>query len=225
MADRCYLQKRVLNRSKGPAVWALRAQTDKHEYSRTMRGVLETTPNLHIREGMAVGVEVNSNDEITGVKTFFGITFRAAAVVLTTGTFMNGTIWVGRQSMSAGRSGEQASVGLTEALVELGFEAGRLKTGTPARVDSRTVDFSVLEAQPGETEPRWFSFDPSAHVDRPQLSCYLTHTTAETHRLIRENLGETPIYGGWVDSKGPRYCPSIEDKIVRFADKGSHQVG
>ncbi|GIL99010.1 hypothetical protein Vretimale_4303, partial [Volvox reticuliferus] len=224
LADRCYLQRRVLNRSKGPAVWALRAQTDKQEYARTMRRVLEEQQGLEIREAMVVGLDVGPNDEVRGVKTYFGITFRSRAVVLTTGTFMNGTIWVGRQSMSAGRAGEAASVGLTEALQALGFETDRLKTGTPARIDSRTVNFSVLELQPGEEEDRWFSFDPEVHVPRPQMSCYLTRTTAETHRLIRENLKETPIYGGWVDSKGPRYCPSIEDKIVRFADKESHQI-
>lgn len=224
MADRCYLQRRVLNRSKGPAVWALRAQTDKQEYARSLRRVLEETPNLEIREAMVVGLEVGPNDEVSGVKTYFGITFRSRAVVLTTGTFMNGTIWVGRQSMSAGRAGEAASVGLTEALQSLGFETDRLKTGTPARIDMRTVDFGVLEQQPGDEEDRWFSFDPEVHVPRPQMPCYLTRTTADTHRLIRENLKETPIYGGWVDSKGPRYCPSIEDKIVRFADKDSHQI-
>jgi tRNA uridine 5-carboxymethylaminomethyl modification enzyme len=224
MADRTYVQKRVLNRSKGPAVWALRAQTDKIEYSAAMRRVLEATPNLDIREGMAVGLEVGPNDEVVGVRTYWGLAFRAPAVVLTTGTFMNGRIWVGRASMPAGRAGEAPSAGLTEALVELGFETDRLKTGTPARVDGRTVDYSGLEAQPGEEEERWFSFDPAAHVPRPQMACHLTHTTAATHALIRENLAETPVYGGWVDAKGPRYCPSIEDKIVRFADKPSHQI-
>ncbi|GBF99077.1 tRNA uridine 5-carboxymethylaminomethyl modification enzyme [Raphidocelis subcapitata] len=224
MADRTYIQKRVLNRSKGPAVWALRAQTDKIEYSALMRRVLEGTPGLDIREGMAVGLEVGPNDEVAGVRTYWGLTFRAPAVVLTTGTFMNGRIWVGRASMPAGRAGEAPSSGLTEALAALGFETDRLKTGTPARVDARTVDFSGLEAQPGEEEERWFSFDPAAHVRRPQMACHLTHTTAETHALIRENLRETPVYGGWVDAKGPRYCPSIEDKIVRFAEKGSHQI-
>jgi tRNA uridine 5-carboxymethylaminomethyl modification enzyme len=226
MADRCYVQKRVLNRSKGPAVWALRAQTDKVEYSSVMRRVLEATPNLDIREGMAVGLEVGPNGEVTGVRTYWGLVFRAPAVVLTTGTFMNGRIWVGRASMPAGRAGEAPSTGLTEALVDLGFETDRLKTGTPARVDARTVDFSGLEAQPGEERDadRWFSFDPAAHVVREQMACHLTHTTAETHRMIRDNLQETPVYGGWVDAKGPRYCPSIEDKIVRFADKASHQI-
>lgn len=224
MADRCYLQKRILNSSKGPAVWALRAQTDKHEYAREMRRVLESEKNLQIREGMVVGLDVGPNDEVRGVKTFFGITFRCRSVVLTTGTFMNGLIWVGRQSMPAGRAGEAPSTGLTEELLALGFTTDRLKTGTPARVDARTVDFSGLEEQPGDEVVRWFSQDPEVQVERPQMSCYITHTTAATHHLIRENLHETPIYGGWVSSKGPRYCPSIEDKIVRFADKQSHQI-
>jgi tRNA uridine 5-carboxymethylaminomethyl modification enzyme len=225
MADRCYLQKRVLNRSKGPAVWALRAQTDKLEYSAVMRRVLESTPNLDIREGMAVGLELDgNNDTVTGVRTYFGITFKCSAAVLTTGTFMNGLIWVGRQSMPAGRAGEAPAHGLTEALRDLGFETDRLKTGTPARVDKRTVDFSGLEEQPGDEDVRWFSTDASSHIERPQLPCHLTRTTALTHTIIRENLHETPVYGGWVDAAGPRYCPSIEDKIVRFADKESHQI-
>jgi len=224
MADRCYLQKRVLNATKGPAVWALRAQTDKREYSQVMRQVLESTENLSIREAMVTELLVGPNDDVQGVKTFFGISFLAPAVVLTTGTFMNGKIWVGKQSMAAGRAGEAASVGLTEHLRALGFETDRLKTGTPARVDIRTVDFGGLEEQPGEAEDRFFSFDESVHVRREQMSCYLTRTTAATHKLIRDNLDETPTYGGWVEARGPRYCPSIEDKIVRFAEKESHQI-
>jgi tRNA uridine 5-carboxymethylaminomethyl modification enzyme len=224
MADRTYLQRRVLNRSKGPAVWALRAQTDKREYSSVMRMVLESTPNLDLREGMVTSLVLGPNEEIRGVNTFFGVTFKCASVVLTTGTFMNGRIWVGRASMAAGRAGEAPSEGLTEHLQTLGFEIDRLKTGTPARVDRRTVDFSHLEAQPGDEDDRWFSFDERVHVARPQMCCHLTRTTAATHQLIRDNLGETPVYGGWVTGKGPRYCPSIEDKVVRFADKESHQI-
>ncbi|KAK3255320.1 hypothetical protein CYMTET_35492, partial [Cymbomonas tetramitiformis] len=224
IADRTYLQRRVLNRSKGPAVWALRAQTDKKEYAEEMRKVLENTPNLSIREAMVTDVVLGSNDDIKGVSTYFGMTFYAPAVVLTTGTFMNGLIWVGRKSMPAGRAGEAPSTGLTEALQGLGFETDRLKTGTPARVDRRTIDFSVLEEQPGDLEPRWFSFDPAGHRERAQMCCHLTRTTEATHQLIRDNLHETPTYGGWVEAKGPRYCPSIEDKIVRFSDKKSHQI-
>ncbi|GBG74271.1 hypothetical protein CBR_g18682 [Chara braunii] len=225
MADRCYLQKRVLNKSKGPAVWALRAQTDKREYAAEMKKVVETTPNLFVREAMATDLVLGPNDNVIGVDTFFGTRFYAPAVVLTTGTFMNGRIWVGRMSMAAGRAGESASEGLTENLVKLGFQTDRLKTGTPARVDIRTVDFARLEEQPGDEEVRWFSFDPESHrVVREQMSCYLTRTTAETHKIIMDNLHETPTYGGWASAKGPRYCPSIEDKIVRFKDKESHQI-
>jgi tRNA uridine 5-carboxymethylaminomethyl modification enzyme len=226
MADRTYLQKRVLNRSKGPAVWALRAQTDKLEYSREMRRVLEAQPDLHVREGMVTGLVLDENDAIKGVSTYFGVSYRCNAAVLTTGTFMNGQIWVGRATMAAGRAGEAPSTGLTEALRGMGFETDRLKTGTPPRVDRRSVDYSLLEEQPGDDEVRWFSFDPSMRpkAPRPQMSCHLTHTTSATHAILRDNLHETPVYGGWVDAKGPRYCPSIEDKIVRFADKQSHQV-
>ncbi|XP_057854510.2 uncharacterized protein LOC131064396 isoform X1 [Cryptomeria japonica] len=224
MADRCYLQKRVLNLSKGPAVRALRAQTDKREYSLEMKKVVESTPNLYMREAMVTELLIGKNDNVEGVHTFFGVDFLASAVVVTTGTFMNGKIWIGRACMSAGRAGESASQGLTENLQSLGFETDRLKTGTPSRVDCRTVDFSRLERQPGDEEVRWFSFDPNVHVEREQMCCYLTRTTLSTHQLIKENLHETPTYGGWVESKGPRYCPSIEDKIVKFKDKESHQI-
>ncbi|KAG8363679.1 hypothetical protein BUALT_Bualt19G0047500 [Buddleja alternifolia] len=224
VADRCYLQKRVLNISRGPAVRALRAQTDKREYASEMKKIVESTPNLSIREAMVTDILVGKNDDVEGVRTFFGMDFYAPSVVLTTGTFMSGKIWVGRTSMPAGRAGESASHGLTETLQQFGFETDRLKTGTPARVDSRTVDFSGLEPQRGDEEISWFSFDPSYHVEREQMCCYLTRTTKKTHQLIKENLHETPTYGGWVEAKGPRYCPSIEDKIVRFQDKESHQI-
>jgi tRNA uridine 5-carboxymethylaminomethyl modification enzyme len=167
---------------------------------------------------------LGKNEEVIGIQTYFGVAFACKAVVLTTGTFLGGRIWVGNKSMEAGRAGEFAAVGLTETLNRLGFETGRLKTGTPARVDKRSVDYSQMELQPGDAEVRWFSFDPEVWVEREQLCCHLTRTTPETHRLIRENLHLSPVYGGWVDAKGPRYCPSIEDKIVRFADKDSHQI-
>jgi tRNA uridine 5-carboxymethylaminomethyl modification enzyme len=224
MADRTYLQKRVLNSSRGPAVWALRAQTDKREYAHVMKTIVENQENLSIREGMVTDLVLGDNDDVIGVETYFGVAFGCKAVILTTGTFLGGTIWVGNKSMSAGRAGEFAAVGLTDTLNRLGFETGRLKTGTPARVDRRSVDYSKMEPQPGDEEVRWFSFDPEVWVEREQMPCHLTRTTAETHRLIRENLHLSPVYGGWVDAKGPRYCPSIEDKIVRFADKESHQI-
>ncbi|MEG5159714.1 tRNA uridine-5-carboxymethylaminomethyl(34) synthesis enzyme MnmG [Microcoleus sp. AT3-A2] len=224
MADRTYLQKRVLNASRGPAVWALRAQTDKREYAAVMNNIVENQPNLTIREAMVTDLVLGKNEEVIGVETYFGVAFECKAVILTTGTFLGGTIWVGNKSMPAGRAGEFAAVGLTETLNRLGFETGRLKTGTPARVDKRTLDYTHLEPQPGDAEVRWFSFDPEVWVEREQMPCYLTRTTPETHQLIRDNLHLSPVYGGWVDAKGPRYCPSIEDKIVRFADKESHQI-
>lgn len=224
MADRTYLQKRVLNISRGPAVWALRAQTDKREYAAVMKNIVENQPNLSIREGMVTDLVLGDNDEIQGVQTYFGACFGAQSVVITTGTFLGGKIWIGNKSMPAGRAGEFAAVGLTETLNELGFETGRLKTGTPARVDRRSVDYDKLEPQPPDEQVSWFSFDPEVWVEREQMNCYLTRTTAKTHQLIKDNLHLSPIYGGFIDSKGPRYCPSIEDKIVRFADKESHQI-
>ncbi|KAI5681733.1 hypothetical protein M9H77_02961 [Catharanthus roseus] len=224
VADRCYLQKRVLNMSRGPAVRALRAQTDKREYALEMKKIVESTQNLSIREAIVTEILVGKNDNVEGVRTFFGMDFYAPSVILTTGTFMSGKIWVGRTSMPAGRAGESASHGLTENLQYLGFETDRLKTGTPSRVDIRTVDFSGLESQHGDDEISWFSFDPEFHIEREQMCCYLTRTTKRTHEIVKENLHETPTYGGWVEAKGPRYCPAIEDKIVRFEDKESHQI-
>jgi tRNA uridine 5-carboxymethylaminomethyl modification enzyme len=228
LADATALQKRVLNASRGPAVWALRAQTDKRQYARQMLQLLQHSPNLALREAMVTGLEVDGaadgGGRITGVRTYFGSVYAAPAVILTTGTFLGGQIWVGNQSMPAGRAGEQPAEGLTEALEALGFSMGRLKTGTPARVDRRSVALDQLEEQPSDAADRFFSFDPAAWVSGEQMSCHITRTTAATHQLIRDNLHLTPIYGGFIDSKGPRYCPSIEDKIVRFADKESHQI-
>ncbi|WP_448270415.1 tRNA uridine-5-carboxymethylaminomethyl(34) synthesis enzyme MnmG [Nostoc sp. DSM 114159] len=224
LADRTYLQKRILNSSRGPAVWALRAQTDKREYAAVMKNVVENQENLTIRESMATDLVLGANDEVIGVETYFGVGFQCKAVILTTGTFLGGKIWVGNKSMPAGRAGEFAAEGLTQTLNRLGFETGRLKTGTPARVDKRSVDYSKMLIQPGDEDVRWFSFDPNVWVEREQMPCYITRTTPETHRLIQENLHLSPVYGGWVEAKGPRYCPSIEDKIVRFADKESHQI-
>ncbi|MEA5625979.1 tRNA uridine-5-carboxymethylaminomethyl(34) synthesis enzyme MnmG [Nostoc sp. UHCC 0251] len=224
VADRTYLQKRILNSSRGPAVWALRAQSDKREYAAVMKNIVENQDNLTIRESMATDLVLGANGEVIGVETYFGVGFQCKAVILTTGTFLGGKIWVGNKSMPAGRAGEFAAEGLTQTLNRLGFETGRLKTGTPARVDKRSVDYSKMLIQPGDEDVRWFSFDPEAWVEREQMPCYITRTTAETHRLIQDNLHLSPVYGGWVEAKGPRYCPSIEDKIVRFADKESHQI-
>ncbi|AIQ98322.1 tRNA uridine-5-carboxymethylaminomethyl(34) synthesis enzyme MnmG [Prochlorococcus sp. MIT 0801] len=239
LADLTALQKRVLNASRGPAVRALRAQTDKRSYAHEMLKILQNTPNLKIREAMVTGLEIEHYSKqidkkipaiqerigfIKGVKTYFGSVFYAKAVVLTTGTFLGGRIWIGNQSMSAGRSGEQASEGLTEELKKLGFTTDRLKTGTPARVDRRTIDLKSLDEQLSDASDKFFSFDPLWWKSGEQMSCHITRTTKETHQLIKNNLHLTPIYGGFIDSKGPRYCPSIEDKIVRFADKESHQI-
>ncbi|MGB7412566.1 MAG: tRNA uridine-5-carboxymethylaminomethyl(34) synthesis enzyme MnmG [Thermosynechococcaceae cyanobacterium] len=224
MADRTYLQKRLLNNSRGPAVWALRAQTDKREYAAVMKTIVENQANLTVREGMVTDLVLGDNDEVVGLETYFGVAFACKSVILTTGTFLGGRIWVGNKSMPAGRAGEFAAEGLTETLKRLGFETGRLKTGTPARVDKRSVDYSKMEAQPPDEQVRWFSFDPEVWVEREQMHCYITRTTLETHKMIQDNLHLSPVYGGWVDAKGPRYCPSIEDKIVRFADKESHQI-
>ncbi|MCX5966554.1 MAG: tRNA uridine-5-carboxymethylaminomethyl(34) synthesis enzyme MnmG [Cyanobacteria bacterium] len=247
LADATALQKRVLNASRGPAVWALRAQTDKRAYARQMLQLLQHTPNLSLREAMVTDLEVEREvgdgptaaaqadqpsssqasgpiGRVLGVRTYFGSVYAAEAVILTTGTFLGGRIWVGSQSLPAGRAGEQPAEGLTEALQALGFSTDRLKTGTPARVDRRSVALDSLEEQPSDAHDRFFSFDPAAWVSGEPMSCHITRTTAATHQLIRDNLHLTPIYGGFIDSKGPRYCPSIEDKIVRFADKDSHQI-
>ena len=239
LADLTALQKRVLNSSRGPAVRALRAQTDKRSYAHEMLKILQNTPNLKIREAMVTGLEIEHYHNqiekhtpeiqerigfIKGIKTYFGSVFYAKAVVLTTGTFLGGRIWIGNQSMSAGRAGEQASEGLTEELKKLGFTTDRLKTGTPARVDRRTIDLDSLDEQLSDASDKFFSFDPLSWKSGEQMSCHITRTTKETHQLIKNNLHLTPIYGGFIDSKGPRYCPSIEDKIVRFADKDSHQI-
>ncbi len=239
LADLTALQKRVLNASRGPAVRALRAQTDKRLYAHEMLKILQNTRNLKIREAMVTGLEIeNCADKIEkkqseikerigyvkGIKTYFGSVFHAKAVVLTTGTFLGGRIWIGNQSMSAGRAGEQASEGLTEALQKLGFTTDRLKTGTPARVDRRSIDLDCLDEQLSDASDKFFSFDPLSWKSGIQMSCHITRTTKKTHQLIKDNLHLTPIYGGFIDSKGPRYCPSIEDKIVRFADKDSHQI-
>ena len=227
LADATAIQKRILNASRGPAVWALRAQTDKRLYSRQMLQLLQHTPNLALREAMVTGLETTGEADqqrISGIRTYFGSVYGAEAVILTAGTFLGGRIWVGHQSMAAGRAGEQAAEGLTEALQHLGFQTNRLKTGTPARVDRRSIALDQLEEQPSDAADRFFSFDPAAWVSGEQMSCHITRTTAATHQLIRDNLHLTAIYGGVIDSKGPRYCPSIEDKIVRFADKDSHQI-
>ena len=236
LADETAIQKRILNASRGPAVWALRAQTDKREYSKRMIEILQNTENLSLKEAMITELDIETKEiiylnskkivkkQIKGVKTFFGSYYLAKSIILTTGTFLEGKIWIGNKSMSAGRSGEQAAQGLTQNLHEIGIKTERLKTGTPARVDRKSIIFDELDIQPSTASDKYFSFDPNIKSLMPQVSCHITRTTSKTHKLIRDNLHLTPIYGGFIDSKGPRYCPSIEDKIVKFADKDSHQI-
>ena len=235
IADETAIQKRILNASRGPAVWALRAQTDKREYSKRMIEILQNTENLTLKEAMITDLEVeeiietygtkkNTKKKIKGVKTFFGSSYSAKAIIITAGTFLEGRIWIGNKSMSAGRSGEQAATGLTDCLHNIGIKTERLKTGTPARVDKKSINFNALDIQPSTANDKNFSFDPTVKTIMPQVSCHITRTTADTHELIKNNLHLTPIYGGFIDSKGPRYCPSIEDKIVKFAEKESHQI-
>ncbi|MCD6117067.1 tRNA uridine-5-carboxymethylaminomethyl(34) synthesis enzyme MnmG [bacterium] len=220
--DDAGIQFRMLNKSKGPAVWAPRAQADRMDYSVRMREALEKQPGLEIFQGMATGVWLEG-DSAGGITTETGRQISAHRIILTCGTFLNGIIHIGMQSFAAGRVGEFPAKGLTESLIKLGFEAGRLKTGTPPRVDGRTIDFEKTVEQKGDPVPIPFSFSTKS-IDRPQRSCYLTRTKPDTHDILRTGLDRSPIYTGKIHGKGPRYCPSIEDKIVRFSDKGHHQI-
>jgi len=222
LIDMTGIQFRRLNMSKGPAVRATRAQADKQWYRRTMKEVIERQPGLDLKQGMAVGLMVESG-AVTGVLDQLGVGYHARAVVLTTGTFLNGLIHIGDSSFPAGRAGEFPAVGLTESLAGLGFPVGRLKTGTPPRLDAKTIDFSKLTAQYGDEPPPAFSFSTERITNR-QLPCYITYTNEHTHAIITDNLHRSPLYGGAIKGVGPRYCPSIEDKVVRFADKSRHQV-
>ena len=224
VTDRCYLHKRLLNCSKGPAVWSLRAQTDKKEYSEEVKRILDNINLLNIQEGMVSDLFLDKNGDIKGIGTYFGGYFECKAVVLTTGTFLGGTIWVGSKKISAGRAGEMPSFGLTQVLKSKGIVMGRLKTGTPPRIDSRSINLTKIQKQESDSDEKWFSFDKSEWNSRETLNCYLTHTSPETLSLIRNNLHLSPKYGGFMRSTGPRYCPSIEDKITRFSDKINHQI-
>jgi tRNA uridine 5-carboxymethylaminomethyl modification enzyme len=241
--DRTFIQIRLLNYSKGPAVQALRAQADKKLYAWTMRQVLENTPHLDIKQSQVEGLLIRG-DRVTGVATSYGQAYGARAVVLTTGTFLGGRLITGGWVRAGGRDGEPPALGLSKSLGELGFRLGRLKTGTPPRLDARTIDFSQTEPQYGSDEAVYFSFEsPNSLIPhfllepphpifpyirrtdwRPQLPCYLVHTNQQTHDVIRANLDRAPLFTGVIEGVGPRYCPSIEDKIVRFAHKESHQL-
>lgn len=222
VTDATYLQMKVLNSSKGPAVRALRAQSDKAEYSRYMRNLIESNENIYLKQCCITELKVE-NGKIAGAVDEFGIEYSTKAVVLTTGTSLEGRIFVGLRSYSAGRLGEKAAIGLSDSLHKLGIETKKLKTGTPARIDKRTIDYSKMTIQPGDEELSFFSFKPNRPI-RKTYPCYLTRTTEETHEIIRSNLDKSPMYQGLIHGVGPRYCPSIEDKIVRFASNPSHHI-
>ncbi len=222
VTDATYIQMKVLNSSKGPAVRALRAQSDKAEYTRYMRNLIESNENIYLKQCCITELKAE-NDRIVGAIDEFGIEYSTKAVVLTTGTSLEGRIFVGLRSYSAGRLGEKAAIGLSDSLHKLGIQTKKLKTGTPARVDKRTLDYSKMTIQPGDEELSFFSFKPNRPI-RKTYPCYLTRTTEETHEIIRANLDKSPMYQGLIHGVGPRYCPSIEDKIVRFASNPSHHI-
>ncbi|MFQ5901962.1 MAG: tRNA uridine-5-carboxymethylaminomethyl(34) synthesis enzyme MnmG, partial [Thermodesulfobacteriota bacterium] len=220
--DATAIQFRRLNESKGPAVRSTRAQADRTLYRNRMKGILERQENLHIREALVERIRVKDR-RVQGIATHIGEEFDCKTLIITTGTFLKGLIHIGMTNYPGGRAGDIASVGMSDSLKELGFRMGRLKTGTCPRLDGKTIDFSKLIIQQGDKYPVPFSFFTKA-IDRPQLPCHITYTNRETHRLILENLDRSPLYGGVIKGTGPRYCPSIEDKVVRFRDKERHQV-
>ena len=241
VTDRCSIQFRMLNRSKGPAMWSPRSQADRGKFIWAWRQVLENTPNLSIWQDVVTSFLVDADHRITGVETQMGVRFNASAVVLTAGTFLNGLMHIGRKMIPGGRCGEPASYGLTEQLRQLGFETARMKTGTPVRLDGRTIDFSMAERQDGDTDFHHFSFLPAADADRlyptaasrepgcevsgrrlHALPCWTIATNEQVHEILRRGLPDSPLYNGQIQSIGPRYCPSIETKIVTFADKDHH---
>ena len=222
VTDATGIQFRMLNQRKGPAVWSPRAQSDRMRYAEAVRRELESIPDLFMRMDMATEVLVEG-ERAVGIRTQSDQVFRAPCVILTSGTFMNGVIHIGSRQYGGGRAGERASVGLTECLHRFGFESGRLKTGTPPRIDGRTVDFGRLEEQPGDPQASPFSYMTSRLPDE-QISCWLTQTTPAVHETLREGFADSPMFQGRIQGRGPRYCPSIEDKIDRFAQKENHQI-
>lgn len=220
--DRSGIQFRMLNRSKGPAVWSLRAQADRVLYRLSMRKVLETQKNLSIKQGLIERL-LAEEGKISGVATSLGTFYGAKAVIVTTGTFLKGLIHIGLDNFPSGRAGEFPSLGLSDSLRELGLRIGRLKTGTPPRLDANTIDFSKTEAQHGDEPPQPFSYC-TGRITNPQLPCFVTYTNKETHKTILANLDRSPLYSGKIKGIGPRYCPSVEDKVVRFSGRERHQV-
>lgn len=222
VADATYVQMKILNSSKGPAVRALRAQSDKKEYMRFMRNIIESTENIYLKQCCITDLVVK-NGEIVGAVDEYGNEYKTRTVVLTTGTSLDGRIFIGLKSYRAGRLAEMPAIGLSDSLRSLGFNVKKLKTGTPCRIDKRTVDYSKMTIQPGDEKLHFYSFKPNRPV-RKQVPCYLTRTTEETHKIIKDNLDKSPMYQGLIHGVGPRYCPSIEDKIIRFASNPSHHI-
>jgi tRNA uridine 5-carboxymethylaminomethyl modification enzyme len=223
VSDKTAIQFKMLNKSKGPAMWSPRVQSDRMRFSDEWRSMLENTPNLDFYQEMVAGL-LSENGKITGVKTSLGVSIKAKSVVLTNGTFLNGLIHIGEKQFGGGRAGESASFGITEDLVQLGFESGRMKTGTPPRVDGRSLDFSKMSEQPGDDVPEKFSYTNLTAPLKTQRSCWMSYTSLEVHDILREGFDRSPMFNGRIKSIGPRYCPSIEDKINRFADKERHQL-
>lgn len=223
VTDRTTLQFRMLNRSKGPAMWSPRAQCDKAKFSAEWRRMLENTPNLYLWQDAVVDLGVEEG-KVRSVTTRMGVVFEAKAVILTAGTFLEGLMHIGRTHASGGRAGDAASHGLSARLAELGFEVGRMKTGTPARLDARTIDFASLDEQPGDEQPCKFSFSTDTECVKKQKKCYLVYTSKEVHDTLRSGFADSPLFNGTIKGIGPRYCPSIEDKLRTFADKESHQL-
>ncbi|WP_222982620.1 tRNA uridine-5-carboxymethylaminomethyl(34) synthesis enzyme MnmG [Flagellimonas meishanensis] len=222
ITDKSAIQFKMLNKSKGPAMWSPRAQNDRMRFAEEWRLALENTPNADFYQEMVSGILVEG-DKVVGVRTSLGIDIRAKAVVLTNGTFLNGLIHIGEKQFGGGRAGEKAATGITEQLVDFGFDSGRMKTGTPPRVDGRSLNYDKMIPQPGDEHPEKFSY-LNTPVLKEQRDCHMTHTSALVHDLLREGFDRSPMFNGRIKSIGPRYCPSIEDKINRFADKDSHQI-
>ena len=223
VSDKSAVQFKMLNQSKGPAMWSPRVQSDRQMFSQEWRQMLEKTKNLDFYQEMVMDVIVKMN-KVVGVKTSLGIKIFSKTVILTNGTFLNGKIHIGEKNFQGGRAGENSSVGLTSSLLNLGFVSGRMKTGTPPRVDGRSLDYNKMKEQPGDTNPSKFSFSDETKPLESQISCHITHTNNFVHEILREGFDRSPMFNGNIESIGPRYCPSIEDKINRFSEKLSHQI-
>jgi len=223
VSDRSAIQFKMLNQSKGPAMWSPRVQSDRSLFTLEWRALLENTPNLDFYQDTVVDLIVQ-NEQVLGVITSLGLKIYSKTVILTNGTFLNGLIHIGEKNFGGGRAGEKASYGLTAALENLGFSSGRMKTGTPPRVDGRSLDYSKMLEQPGDENPQKFSYTDHTQPLTKQISCYITHTNLEVHDLLRTGFDRSPMFNGSIKSTGPRYCPSIEDKINRFSDKSQHQI-